>query len=271
VSATFWLLEAPDSLAVQSRREPDGTGLGVFDEQGRPHVQRQPIAAYEDRAFAEEAREVRSRTFLAHVRFASTGALSIENTHPFVLDDRLLAHNGVIQDLDKLDAHLGDARSLVHGETDSERFFALVTAEARANGGDVTAAITTAARWVAENLRLYALNIILTTASELWALRYPATHELFVLERTAHGRHLDHASAAGSIRVRSGDLADAPAVIVATERMDEDPGWYGLAPGELLHVDGDLNVRREVILPDEPAHLLTDEDLHGRAAASQAP
>ena len=63
MSATFWLLEAPDSLAVQSRREPDGTGLGVFDEQGRPHVQRQPIAAYEDRAFAERG----ARGALAHV------------------------------------------------------------------------------------------------------------------------------------------------------------------------------------------------------------
>ena len=26
VRATFWLLEATDSLAVQSRRDPDGTG-----------------------------------------------------------------------------------------------------------------------------------------------------------------------------------------------------------------------------------------------------
>ena len=31
VKATFWLLEAPDSLAQQSRREPDGTGVGYFD------------------------------------------------------------------------------------------------------------------------------------------------------------------------------------------------------------------------------------------------
>ena len=34
VAASFWLLEAPDSLSVQSRREPDGTGLGVFDADG---------------------------------------------------------------------------------------------------------------------------------------------------------------------------------------------------------------------------------------------
>ena len=41
VKATFWLLEAPDSLAQQSRREPDGTGIGTFDEQGRPVVAKQ--------------------------------------------------------------------------------------------------------------------------------------------------------------------------------------------------------------------------------------
>ncbi len=73
VTATFWLLEAPDSLAQQSRREPDGTGLGVFDEHGHPAVYKAPLAAYEDQEFAKEAREVRSRTFVAHVRYASTG------------------------------------------------------------------------------------------------------------------------------------------------------------------------------------------------------
>src|SRR5690348_6224574 len=75
VSATFWLLEAPDSLALQSCREPDGTGLGYFDRAGRPVVEKQPLAAYEDEAFAREAREVRSTTFIAHVRYASTGAI----------------------------------------------------------------------------------------------------------------------------------------------------------------------------------------------------
>ena len=45
------------------------------------------------------------------------------------------------------------------------------------------------------------------------------------------------------MRVRSGDLATRPAVVVASERMDEDAGWRALEPGELLHVDPDLNVR----------------------------
>jgi glutamine amidotransferase len=33
-TATFWLVDAPDSLSAQSRRNPDGTGLGVFDAKG---------------------------------------------------------------------------------------------------------------------------------------------------------------------------------------------------------------------------------------------
>src|SRR5437763_1467021 len=71
VWATFWLLEAPDSLAKQSRRDPDGTGLGYFDDEDQPVVLKQPLAAYEDEQFTTEAREVRARTFVAHVRYAS--------------------------------------------------------------------------------------------------------------------------------------------------------------------------------------------------------
>ena len=43
--ATFWLLEAPDSLEEQSHREPDGTGLGWFSEEGTPCVEKAPIRA----------------------------------------------------------------------------------------------------------------------------------------------------------------------------------------------------------------------------------
>jgi len=273
VRATFWLLEAPDSLAEQSRREPDGTGLGSYDAGGHPVVSKQPLAAYEDEEFARVAREVSSRTFIAHVRYASTGAIRPENTHPFEQRDRLFAHNGVLEDLDRLERELGDAMSLVHGDTDSERFFALITREADRDG-DVGAAIARAAAWVAENLPVFALNVVLITATDLWALRYPDVHELFVLERGAGGpsgrRHLDHASRRGSVRVRSGDLATRPAVVVATEPMDEDPGWRALAPGELLHVDPDLRVTVTRPLDRPPRHQLTLADLTGRAASSQA-
>ena len=273
VRATFWLLEAPDSLSQQSRREPDGTGLGAYDPDGKPIVSKQPLAAYEDQQFAQEAREVSSRTFVAHVRYASTGAVTAKNTHPFEQRDRLFAHNGVIEDLGTLERELGDAMALVQGDTDSERFFALITREIDRDG-DVGAAIVRAAGWIAENLPVFALNVVLITAGELWALRYPDVHELHVLERDAGGptgrRHLEHASARGSVRVRSGDLATRPAVVVASEPMDEDAGWRALEPGELLHVDPDLRVTITRTLERPPRRQLTLSDLTGKAASSQA-
>ncbi|WP_045875501.1 class II glutamine amidotransferase [Pseudofrankia sp. DC12] len=270
--ATFWLLDAPDSLSDQSRREPDGAGIGFFGADGSPELYKAPIAACEDRGFAQEARNVESATFLAHIRFASTGAVKQRNTHPFEQEGRMFAHNGVVEGLDQLDAELGLDRFLVKGDTDSERFFALITRETRISG-DMASGIERAAQWVAANLPLYALNLIVTTPRELWALRYPDTHQLYTLERQPGGhhgdRHLDHSGTNGRMRVQSHDLAAAPALVVASERMDDSPGWRPMEPGELLHAGPDLRVTRRIALPDKPAHQLSLAELRPDAAASQ--
>jgi predicted glutamine amidotransferase len=274
VRATFWLVEAPDSLAVQSRREPDGTGLGYFGH-GQAVVAKQPMAAYEDQAFAREARTVSSATFVAHVRFASTGGLEARNTHPFEQDNRIFAHNGVIAGLGELERELGGYRRMVSGDTDSERFFALITKAIDERGGDVGGGISSAARWIADRLPLYALNLILITPLELWALRYPETHELWLLDRDAGGphggRHLEMSSVTGRVHVRAHDLVTAPAVVLASERMDDSPGWRLLDPGELVHVDANQRVTSEIALHGAPTHPLTLADLEPRAAASQRP
>lgn len=273
VKATFWLLETSDSLTEQSRNNPDGTGLGTFRPDGAPLVEKQPLAAFHDHKFATEAKHRESTTFLAHIRHASTGGLNMSNTHPFTQSGRIFAHNGVIDDLPHLDEQLGSYRSLVAGDTDSERLFALITKHIDGHGGDITAGITTAVQWVADQLPLFSVNLILTTATDLWALRYPHTHDLLVLERDAGGgtdRHLEHASPARTLRVRSEDLAKAPAVVVASERMDDDPGWRSLASGELLHVDADLRTDSHMVLDRPPAHPLSLSQLGAAAAASQA-
>jgi predicted glutamine amidotransferase len=248
--ATFWLLDAPDSIAAQSHREPDGTGLGWFDSERAPHVSKQPIAAYGDAQFGREAREVSSSTFIAHVRYATTGALDVRNTHPFEQDGRLFAHNGVVADLPALEAHLGDDRRLVKGDTDSERYFALITREIAAAEGDVGAGIEAACGWVAQNLPLVSINFVLATADGLWALRYPEKDTLYLLER-APGEPLEKSSSLGT-RVHCEAGAERPLVLLASEPLDEDPRWQPLAAGELLHIPHTLEVSRKVILRHPP-------------------
>jgi predicted glutamine amidotransferase len=272
-TATFWLLDAPDSLSDQSRRNPDGTGVGVFDEHGQPQLHKEPIAAWQDADFATEAHHLTGTTFVAHVRYATTGSLDVRNTHPFLQDGRIFAHNGVLEGLDVIDERLREVGTddLVLGQTDSERVFALITGSVRARGGDVTAGLLDAISWLAANVPIFAVNVLLSTATDMWALRYPDTHELYVLDR-------DPASVSQApefdlrtrrIRARSERLSTRRSVVFATERMDDDPGWSLIAPGELVHVNPALHVTRSLVLSDPPKRLLTVADLSPAAQAAQ--
>jgi predicted glutamine amidotransferase len=273
VTATFWLLDAPDNLSEQSRRNPDGSGLGVFDAQGRPQVLKQPIAAWEDAEFATEAHDLTGTTFIAHVRYATTGSHDVVNTHPFLQDGRIFAHNGVLEGLDVLDERLREVGTadLVLGQTDSERVFALITASIRARGGDVTAGLVDAMRWLADNVPIYAVNILLSTATDLWAMRYPESHELYLSDRRKilpdHRFHLR----TRRIRAESQHLRERPSAVFATEPMDDAARWQLIEPGELIHVDAGLQISRDLVLPDPPRHQLRPEDLSPAAVASLHP
>ncbi len=269
IGATFWLLDAPDNLAAQSRRNPDGTGLGVFGADGRSELHKQPMAAWHDREFACAAKELTGTTFLAHIRYATTGKLDVVNTHPFLQDGRIFAHNGVVEGLDELDERLESlgARDLVEGQTDSERVFALITAGIRDHGGDVGGGLIDAISWVADRLPLYAVNVLLCTATDFWALRYPDTHELYVLDRRGQTGAFELRT--DRIAARSAHLSRLPSVVFASERMDDNPAWRLLEPGELVHVDADENIERRLAFPDPPRHLLRHKDLSPTAQSAQ--
>jgi len=258
VRATFWLLDAPDSVEVQSRRNADGAGIGFFGPAGEPVLDKQPEPAFSDQEFIREARHAESTTFVAHVRWATAGGRTVRNTHPFVMDGRVMAHNGGLGELAELDRELGDYRRLVLGETDSERYFALITKQTDAHGGDVGAGITAAAGWIAERLPVSSLNAIVAAPGELWALRYPGQHALHILRRPAGpgpgeaGLHVRSATSS----VHAPDLAGTASVVIASEELDGESGWRMLAPGELVHVRPDLSVESTAAVPQPPAHLV---------------
>jgi predicted glutamine amidotransferase len=273
VRATFWLLDAPDSLEVQSRRNVDGSGIGFFDSAGAPVLDKQPEPAFRDQEFVHEARQAESATFVAHVRLATAGRRDMRNTHPFAMHGRIMAHNGGFGEVSRLDEQLGGYAGLVLGDTDSERYFALITQHTDAHGGEVGAGITAAARWIGANLPVTALNTIVATPGELWALRYPGQHALHIIERPggqsdpsgggattgggeffARGSGLHVRSATSSVHVPA--LRSAASVVIASERLDGERGWRMLAPGELVHVRPDLSVESAIVITEPPARLV---------------
>ncbi|MDH3248724.1 MAG: class II glutamine amidotransferase, partial [Acidimicrobiia bacterium] len=99
------LVHAQNALMVQSRTDATGRshahgwGIAVY-ENHLPSVSREAWDAYQNEAFRDAAARVYSETVLAHVRRATVGAASIENTHPFVHEEWSFAHNGTIPNFD---------------------------------------------------------------------------------------------------------------------------------------------------------------------------
>jgi predicted glutamine amidotransferase len=261
VRTTFWLLDAPDSLEVQSHRNADGSGIGFFDAARAPVLDKQPEPAFADQEFVREARQASAATFVAHVRWASTGGRTVQNTHPFAMHGRIMAHNGGFGELTLLEQQLGPYLALVRGETDSERYFALIIQQTESHGGDVGAGITAAARWIAEHLPLSSLNTVVAAPGELWALRYPDQHALHILSRPAGTSRVEAGARGMHVRsatssIHAPDLDTVPSVVVASEELDGESGWRMLGSGELVHVGPDLRVRSSVVLNEAPARLV---------------
>jgi glutamine amidotransferase len=165
---------------------------------------------------------------------------------------RIMAHNGGFGEVARLQEQLGAYASLVLGDTDSERYFALITQQADAHDGDLGAAITAAARWISAHLPVSSLNAAVAAPGELWALRYPGQHALHILERPAGSS--EWPAAAAGLHVRSAtslvhvpDLHSAASVVIASEQLDGESGWRMLAPGELVHVRPDLSVQSAAV------------------------
>ncbi len=277
VTADLWLLEAPYSLVQQSRFNADGTGLGWVDEQGQAQVLKRPVAAYRSERFSQLAATLRSRVMIAHVRLSSGTVHTVENTHPFLQDGIITAHNGVLEVTDAMRrrvTELGAAR-LIHGSTDSEWMSALVTAETE-RCGSLRDGVAAALEWIGQNVPVYSVNLLAARGEELVAVRLPAKNELWVLDRRARngdggageGRHeLEQSSS--SLRARSADLADVGSVVIASEPMDDDSDWRLMDSGEMLHLDGEGHL--ECSFPfGQLAKPLDIEDLGLSAAASQA-
>ena len=270
VTAQFWLLDAPDSLATQSETNADGFGLGALTSADGLVLIRTPVRATDAPIYDRVAHEARACQFLAHLRYADTGSTALRNTHPFAQGGRLFAHNGVVGDLDRLEERLGDQMAMVAGDTDSERFFALITKSIHESGGEIEAGIEAAVRELAEGYEIYSLNFLLGTRGHIWAFRYPEHNSLFLLDRRAGGPGgsdpLHEESPQGNLEMHLEEGADKDVVVIASERMDDDPGWQEVGAGELVHVGPELEVRRKTIIDGPPAKPM---QLRGRATKSQ--
>lgn len=108
---------------------PLGWGVGFY-QGGEVLLRRRPIDERTPLPLASALSDIRTTALLGHVRLATVGALSTENTHPFRYRQWLFAHTGTIPAYAALRDRLLDSipqflRRNVRGDTDSELLFHL--------------------------------------------------------------------------------------------------------------------------------------------------
>jgi glutamine amidotransferase len=141
---------AGNALGRQSHEHPHGWGVGWWEgpENRYLRVYRGAGPAHAEGAFARTAAALSATQAIAHVRRASVGPPGLANAHPFRHRRWLFAHNGTVAGWDRararIEAEIAPAfLGQVHGETDSERLFALfltLLARRRDPGDEATAA-----------------------------------------------------------------------------------------------------------------------------------
>lgn len=106
---------------------PNGWGMAFFYGNA-VSLEKQPEASHKSKYLRQRLQfKVEVDKMMAHIRFATRGSQSYENTHPFVMRDNsdrtwTLAHNGTIFDCDSLNAFA----HCQQGQTDSERILAYI-------------------------------------------------------------------------------------------------------------------------------------------------
>ena len=152
---------------------------------------------------------------------------------PFAHGSLVFAHNGTINGLEDPPTSSG----LILGNTDSERYFALLHRHI-SEAPDTLTGIRRTVHWIKENCTYTSLNFLLADGDSLYALRLPGKEGLFL-------RHLEAEEdfrGQSSYGTRTEGRHSRGAVLFASEELDPSPSWRELEPGTLAVASCDLRV-----------------------------
>jgi predicted glutamine amidotransferase len=226
IDVSFELLRSDNSILRQSERHDSGWGSAYYSPDGRPDIRRFPEAAHADEAF-DEVTSGRSQLIMVHVRRATIGDLTLENTHPFADGPYTYCHNGTILKASTL-VPLADRAP--RGATDSERFFNLLMTGF--DPGDVIGSLRRTVEQVCDMCRFSALNFLFCDGKRLYGYRF-GVYRLFALARS-----LDlEADTQTHYRLRLERPHGEHVVLVSSEKLDDRPEWTELGQDELLVCD----------------------------------
>jgi glutamine amidotransferase len=243
----------------QSERDAEGLmhghGWGVADyRDGLPLIEKQAWAAFHGEHFRKSAARIYAKTAVAHVRRATVGGTSMENTHPFQHGSWLFAHNGTIPNFlavrDKMIQHIDPMlQNSIEGDTDSEHiFYYLLSLQIHHTDIALREIIRRGLRQIIAWSNEISpgvptgLNIVITNGEILVGSRHGRTLWHLVREESIICKEC------GQSHVQHRQGRDYRAIEVASEPITNE-NWSPFSDDVIYSIDKDLHFEVEALLP----------------------
>jgi len=253
------------SYAAKETIDPvngDGFGIGWYNKEIReePGLFKSIFPAWNDKNLLHNASFIQTSCFLAHVRSATVGGISAENTHPFSYKQYLMMHNGGILDFDKIKYDLvklldPDSFLWIQGQTDTQYILALFMTNARKleleeppNAEQLVACFYKTFKDIEELKKrngvdaLAIYNIVLTDGYRMIATRYSTNPEketrmLYYAEKTS-------CEICDKDVLKMGEPNEKrTATLISSEMLSEDPErWKEIPQNHTIFIDENLEV-----------------------------
>jgi predicted glutamine amidotransferase len=270
----------------------DGWGLAYYHGMGLRQFHDVEAASTSPLAQFVGQQSMETSNMMAHIRYATAGAINLANVHPFAREmwgiQWTFCHNGQVPLMEQApDFRLGDSPSeriyVPVGNTDSEAVFCALLNALRAKFPENMPSLPV----LYEELQNLChqlvdydrtgtiLNFLMACGPHvLWVYSWPGKRpgskvwnglHYTVRERsTCNTNNISLIDPDYTVDVHVGDDRDARVCIVATKPLTTDEEWVELKPGELILLDGGLPhvSARELFRVELLGHGL---DNHGKA------
>jgi glutamine amidotransferase len=251
--------QSSNAREIEEPLNGDGFGIGWYV----PEVNNEPVTfvsvnpAWSNRNLRNLAPKIRTECMIAHVRAASVGEVSESNCHPFSYKNLLMAHNGGVEEFQKIKRRLrepltNEMYNWIKGQTDSEHIYAylvnhLITKHEVIGIDEVVDAFENTFNYLKKLMAEEGikdagyLNMALSNGQFVVATRYctDPNEEPLTLYHSEGTRFVVEN---GETRMEA-PKDDDEAVLVVSEKLTDDANWTMIPKNHFVIVEQSLNVR----------------------------
>jgi glutamine amidotransferase len=214
---------------------PHGWGFAYYSD-GKWELIRKP-KSLADEDIQREQFKFKSKIIIGHVRLASCGNKSHLNTHPFLKDKWIFAHNGTVRKImNNEEFQLGRFRP--SGETDSEYAFCYLLEKIWQETN--LKKIREILQLEAEKVKKYGkFNFLLSDGEILFAY---GDNRLFFVQRKAPFQEVTLKDESYTVHLAEIKSSDEKAILIATEPLTTNENWKKISGLKLFKDGNELKI-----------------------------